>query len=90
MGWGSGTNAQGRPIGYAVIALCDTRGCLAPIDRGLSYACGGEHDGGEHGCGGYFCGEHLLIGWSRDEETSYGQVCASCLDDLHAAEQEAE
>ncbi len=31
-----------RDIGYGVPAYCDHPGCMAEIDRGLSYVCGGE------------------------------------------------
>jgi len=80
MSWANCVNAQGRPCGYAVIALCDQPGCLAPIDRGLSYACGGFHDGGEDGCGGYFCSEHLGYGFTADEEERMSaQLCPACV-----------
>ena len=62
MGWATGTNNEGRPVGYAVPAVCDQPGCTTAIDRGVAYACGGMHDGGEHGCGRYFCATHLLLG----------------------------
>lgn len=73
MGWGQGTNKQGREIGYHVFATCDEQSCKSRIDRGLAYVCGGEHDGGEHGCGGYFCYEHLFM-------TKRGQLCNKCLE----------
>lgn len=59
MGWGEGINSSGRRIGYLVDATCDEAGCDELIDRGLAFACGGEHDGGADGCGRYFCGGHL-------------------------------
>ncbi|MBP2232550.1 hypothetical protein J2847_005879 [Azospirillum agricola] len=63
MGWGYGTNSEGREVGYTVEATCDFPGCEAKIDRGLGYACGGMHDrsddpGDGPRCGGYFCAEH--------------------------------
>lgn len=61
MGWATGTNTEGREIGYLVEAACDESSCEVKIDRGLAYACGAEHDGGEHGCGGYFCADHLHV-----------------------------
>jgi hypothetical protein len=73
MGWGHGTNAEGREVGYNVAATCDQPGCSAAIDRGLAYVCGGMHDGGEHGCGKYFCEEHLFGG-------APAQLCKACLD----------
>jgi len=57
MGWGHGTTADGREVGYAVTATCDQPGCTVRIDRGLAYCCGTMH-GGENGCGGYFCEAH--------------------------------
>ena len=74
MGWADcGTDSNGRPIGYAFAATCDHQGCEAKIDRGLGYACGGEHGEGEHYCELYFCASHLFI-------TSIGQLCPACYD----------
>ena len=80
MGWAYGTNNQGREIGYGVEATCDDGGCEAKIDRGVSYVCGGEHDGGEKGCGRYFCGDHLSYGLvGRGIYQPYGaQLCDEC------------
>lgn len=53
-----------RPIGYAVLATCDKRGCKAEIDRGLGSICGEMHHGpfdDGPGCGLYYCGDHS--GW---------------------------
>lgn len=80
MGWGSGTNAQGREIGYLVEATCDLDGCDEKIDRGLAHVCGGMHDGGDHGCGGYFCGEHLFMGPKLPN-----QMCERCADEHERA-----
>ena len=72
MGWAHcGTDDRGRPIGYAVDAVCDAKGCTESIDRGLGYCCGGMHGGGKYGCGGYFCGNHLYM-------TDAGQLCPTC------------
>lgn len=64
MGWAyCGKDDRGREIGYAIVAICDQRGCGVVIDRGLGYCCGKMHGGGDGGCGRYFCGEHLgLVG----------------------------
>lgn len=68
MGWASGTNAEGREVGYSVEATCDDPLCDEAIDRGLAYCCGDMHDGGQRGCGRYFCHTHL-----------YGSsLCAGC------------
>lgn len=44
--------------GYGVPAFCEQPDCKEEIDRGVSYACGGEPFS-EHGCDRYFCGKHL-------------------------------
>lgn len=62
MSWAVGYDSHWRrDIGYGVPALCDHEGCTEPIDRGLSYICGGEPYGGEEGCGLYFCSRHLFL-----------------------------
>lgn len=43
--------------GYGVPAICEHPGCENKIDRGMSYACGGEPFS-EYGCDRYFCVEH--------------------------------
>lgn len=43
--------------GYGVPAICEHPDCNEEIDRGISYACGGEPFS-EHGCDRYFCGKH--------------------------------
>lgn len=59
MSWAIGFDSNWqRDIGYGVPACCDHPQCLEPIDRGLSYVCGGEPYGGDRGCGLYFCGNH--------------------------------
>lgn len=73
MGWGHGYNEDGREIGYTVEAICDQDSCETKIDRGLSYVCGGMHDGGKHGCGQYFCWNHLY---------SFGSLCKICLNKM--------
>lgn len=79
MGWGSGTNAAGRKVGYLVRGVCDKDGCRAKIDRGLYYVCGGMHDGADVGCGGYFCEHHL----GYMSEFRFPQLCDGCMDRLH-------
>lgn len=60
-----GKDARGRRIGYAISAKCDFKGCKTRIDRGMGYACGGDHgeefcqaDPWDNYCDGYFCSEH--------------------------------
>ena len=68
MGWAFRVEADGREIGYSVAATCDEDGCNAAIDRGLAYACGGNHGGGADYCDRYFCGEHLFFPGSKCRE----------------------
>ena len=52
--------------GYGVPATCEHPDCKAKIDRGMSYACGGEPFS-EVGCDRYFCSKHLsYVGFKRD------------------------
>lgn len=44
--------------GYGVPAICEQPECNEEIDRGVSFACGGEPFS-EHGCDRYFCGKHF-------------------------------
>jgi len=77
LGWQIGFDSNwNRDIGYGVPATCDRPGCGKPIDRGLSYVCGGEPYGGEHGCGLYFCEQHLT-GY-RKAGDRHVQVCGRC------------
>lgn len=55
--------------GYGVPAICEYPTCKKIIDRGVSYACGGEPFS-EHGCDRYFCGKHLIYTGFKD-----GEVC---------------
>lgn len=87
MGWAHcGTDSKGRNIGYAISATCDHAGCKKRIDRGLGYACGGEHGEGET-CEGYFCGDHLVHGYVPSQER-HVQVCTSCAANLTEAKSE--
>lgn len=80
---------RGRWAGYGVPAYCDYPGCKEEIDRGMSYACGGEPFS-EIGCDRYFCSKHTRSGaWNEDEEEwckheddcecEYHDYCFSCL-----------
>lgn len=86
MSWAYGKNAEGREIGYGVEAICDYAGCSQPIDRGISFVCGGMHDGGDHGCGGYFCDAHLFFVGGYD----LPQRCSACCDATPAPSLEVE
>lgn len=73
MSWAVGFDTRWkRDIGYGVPAYCDHPGCMAKIDRGLSYVCGGDTYGGERGCGLYFCEKHLAWG------VRLPQLCERC------------
>ena len=78
MGWANcGKNYEtGEMMGYAHTGICHEKGCAAKIDHGLSYVCGGMHEGGENGCGYYFCSEHLH--YSLMEGDHAVQACQSC------------
>jgi hypothetical protein len=52
--------------GYGVPTFCEHPGCNEEIDRGMSFACGGEPFS-ELGCDRYFCSNHLYTtGFRRD------------------------
>jgi hypothetical protein len=72
MGWSKGI-VNGKTVGYSVNATCEHPGCKTKIDRGLAYACGGNHGDGDGYCDGYFCYEHLIL-------TPEGQKCHACFD----------
>ena len=77
MSWSNcGEDKQGRKIGYAHEATCDHDGCKSIIDRGLSYACGGEHGETERGCEKYFCSEHLDN--CVEDDGDFWRVCDDC------------
>jgi hypothetical protein len=75
MGWASGTNVDGREVGYGILATCAQDGCAEEIDRGLYYACGDSarvFDSTAPGCGDHFCAEHLFFAQGT-------QLCQGCL-----------
>lgn len=52
--------------GYGVPSYCEFPECNEEIDRGMSYACGGEPFS-ETGCDRYFCSKHKAYEcWKRD------------------------
>ena len=79
-----------RYAGYGVPAYCEYPSCRKVIDRGVSYACGGEPFS-EYGCDRYFCGKHLHYGYFKtdgskcnhehDCRCDCAQVCERCRDD---------
>ena len=79
MGWSyCGKNqTTGDEMGYSVQGTCAKDGCGAAIDHGLSYVCGGMHEGGTHGCGRYFCSVHLAY-YPVDANDDNEQLCAEC------------
>ena len=62
--------------GYGVPAICEHPDCKEKIDRGVSYACGGEPFS-ERGCDRYFCGKHLYYVSFNDD----GEACKHTLID---------
>lgn len=90
MGWASGTNYEGRTVGYGHRSVCEHDDCGKRIDLGLSYCCG-DLDGviGERGCGHYFCSEHLLFSFTGEGNRSWeGQRCGKCSERILAGETE--
>jgi hypothetical protein len=89
VGWGHcGYNKQIKKwMGYSYKGICAEPGCGTPIDHGLSYVCGGMHEGGEHGCGNYFCFTHLDYADLTDigEEGSV-YLCSECYEKFEAGE----
>ena len=78
MGWGNcGTDSEGRPIGYSFKAQCDHSDCNEPIDRGLSYACGGMHGEDEYSCEKYFCEDHLSA-YLETSDSRTIRICQEC------------
>lgn len=81
MGWGNcGWNdAIKKEMGYAHEGICAHPGCEKKIDHGLSYVCGGMHQGGQYGCGDYFCTKHLAY---LDEPEIPDPLCVTCMRSL--------
>lgn len=74
--------------GYGVPATCEHPDCNEEIDRGVSFACGGEPFS-EHGCDRYFCSKHLNYTYfnpstgkkcrhKKDCDCDLIQVCERC------------
>lgn len=93
MGYGNcGSDSKGRGIGYAHEAQCDHLDCSKIIDRGMSYACGGEHGETEYSCEGYFCEGHLRGPLLDDDHSAtdhlMGPLCFECADAVELDEKE--
>ena len=64
--------------GYGVPTICEHPDCNEEIDRGMSYACGGEPFS-EFGCDRYFCSKHLTHKYfNTGDGREYVQVCERC------------
>lgn len=64
--------------GYGVPAICEYPGCNEEIDRGMSYACGGEPFS-EHGCDRYFCEKHRVLHcFNAGGRRECVEVCERC------------
>lgn len=80
MSWGScGVDSKGRNIGYSHEGTCDHLACGASIDRGLAFACGGQHGENDYWCEGYFCAEHLVYTEDPNNANEGSLVCYTCL-----------
>lgn len=89
MGWANcGTDSEGRPIGYAVKAICDHPDCDKEIWRGVDRACGGMHGFTEYGCDKYFCEEHLNFIDIDDDDAPLVQLCEKCVIEYEDAKRE--
>lgn len=88
MAWGDcGVNqTTGEPMGYNHEGVCHFPGCDKEIDHGLSYVCGGMHEGGELGCGYYFCDDHHN-NVVRENAGMYVLLCDKCYTELEASEE---
>jgi len=62
--------------GYGVPAVCEYPSCNEEIDRGVSYACGGEPFS-EYGCDRYFCSKHKYY---HQFNTGGGRECKEVCD----------
>jgi hypothetical protein len=67
--------------GYGVPAYCEEPDCKEEIDRGVSYACGGEPFSA-WGCDKYFCGKHRHYSCPRDIRNE-GEECDDECDEDH-------
>lgn len=67
--------------GYGVPAICEHPDCNEEIDRGISFACGGEPFS-EYGCDRYFCSQHLEITCIAH----FGEECPDELEDCDSVE----
>ena len=64
--------------GYGVPAVCEYPDCNEEIDRGISYACGGEPFS-EHGCDLYFCEKHREYHcFNTGSDRECAEVCERC------------
>ena len=90
MGWASGTNYEGRAIGYSRSSTCEHEDCNEKINLGLAYCCGGlDGVNGLMGCGHYFCYEHLFFSASMDPGPLWrGNRCKVCADRITNGETE--
>ena len=62
--------------GYGVPAICEHPECNEEIDRGVSFACGGEPFS-EEGCDKYFCSKHLYYTYidKCEDDEEKGKKC---------------
>lgn len=83
MGYGSYfviVKGKQKHCGYSVPATCEQSRCKTKINRGLSYACGGEPGEMDDHCGSYFCGDHLYF--TKDTYSEWHWYCEACSKEL--------
>ena len=66
--------------GYGVPAICEFPDCNEEIDRGISFACGGEPFS-QYGCDRYFCEKHRNYHCfnTGNSERVCVEVCKRCV-----------
>ena len=69
-----------RHGGYGVTAYCEHPDCNEEIDRGMSFACGGEPFS-EVGCDRYFCEKHRHYTGFKMNGDSFPDCLCDCEDD---------
>lgn len=72
-----------RWAGYGVTATCEHPDCDKEIDRGMSFACGGEPRS-EYGCDRYFCENHRTYTVFKDGKPSEDDEEDDCDDEAIA------
>ena len=80
MGYAVYRIGEGRHGGYGVPAYCEHPECNEEIDRGMSFACGGEPFS-EIGCDKYFCSKHRHYTGFKQDGSALPECLCDCEDD---------